>query len=130
MKLVVSDPKAGKTYQADLEKGKEVAVMGKKIGETFDGGMFGAAGYVFQITGGSDSSGFPMRNDISGSRKISALLTKGLGFRTERKGERRKKMVRGNSVADDTAQLNVKVTQAGATPLEQIFPKKAGEAKK
>lgn len=130
MKLVVSDPKAGKTYQAELEKGKEVAVMGKKIGETFDGGTFGAAGYTFQITGGSDSSGFPMRKDISGSRKLSVLMTKGLGFKTKRKGERRKKMVRGNAVTEDTAQLNVKVTQAGATPLEQVFPKKAAEAKK
>lgn len=130
MKLVISDPKTGKSYQAELEKGKDGLLVGKKIGETIDGGQFGAAGYMFQVTGGSDTSGFPMRTDISGGRKVSALLSGGAGFNPTKSGERRKKMVRGNTVSDDTIQLNMKVTQAGPTPLEQLFPKKEGEKKK
>jgi len=130
MKLVISDPKTGKTYQADLEKGREALVAGKKIGETLEGGAFGAAGYSFQITGGSDTSGFPMRMDISGGRKLEILITNGTGFRAERKGERKKKIVRGNTVTDDVAQINMKVVQAGTTALEQLFPKKEEEKKK
>lgn len=124
MKLVISDPKTGKSYQTDLEKGREAAAVGKKIGEAIDGGQFGAAGYSLEITGGSDSSGFPMRRDISGGRKIAVLLTKGVGCNSKKRGERRKKTVRGNTVTDDTVQLNLKVVQAGPAPLEQLFPKK------
>jgi small subunit ribosomal protein S6e len=130
MKLVISDPKTGKTHQADVEKGKEGEVVGKKIGESFDAGVFGAAGYTFEITGGSDTSGFPMRKDISGARKLKALVAEGPGFRPTLHGERRKKMLRGDTVAADTAQVNVKVVQAGPTALEQLFPKKEAEQKK
>lgn len=129
MKLVISDPKSGKTYQADVDKSKEVELAGKKIGDSLDGGVFGAAGYSFEITGGSDTSGFPLRKDIGGTRKLSALLSGGAGFNPSRDGERKKKMVRGNTIAADTSQVNVKVLQAGATALEQLFPKKEGEKK-
>lgn len=129
MKLVISDPKTGKSYQTELDKGRNALLVSKKIGETVDGGSFGAAGYVFEVTGGSDSSGFPMRRDIPGTRKLAAVLTDGVGFNADAKGQRRKKMVRGNSIADDTAQVNLKVVTPGATPLEQLFPKKE-EAKK
>src|SRR3989338_11084063 len=117
MKLVISDPKTGKTYQAELEKGRESLVVGKKMGETLDGGSFGAAGYSFEITGGSDTRGLPRRMDISGARKLEILMTDGTGFRAERKGERRKKVVRGNTVTDDSAQINMKVIHAGPTAL-------------
>jgi small subunit ribosomal protein S6e len=128
MKLVISD-KTGKSYQTELDKGRETVIVGKKIGETVDGGAFGAAGYMFEVTGGSDVSGFPMRKDIPGTRKLAAVITDGVGFNSDAPGQRKKKMVRGNQVGDDTAQVNLKVTTPGATPLEQLFPKKE-EAKK
>jgi small subunit ribosomal protein S6e len=129
MKIVISDTKTGKSYQADVEKGKELGLIGKKMGETIDGGMFGAAGYSFVITGGSDTSGFPMRKDIAENRKVTALIAEGPGFRPKRQGERKKKMLRGNTVSQDTAQVNMKVAQAGPTALEQLFPKKEAAKK-
>ncbi len=129
MKIVIADIKTGKSYQTDIEKGKELALIGKKISEAIDGGPFGAAGYMFEITGGSDSSGFPMRRDIPENRKVSALIAEGPGFRPTRKGERRKKVLRGNTVSQETAQVNMKVTQAGPTALEQLFPKKEAAKK-
>jgi len=129
MKIVISDTKSGKSYQTDVEKGKELALIGKKIGETFDGGVFGAAGYTLEITGGSDSSGFPMRKDVPENRKITALVSEGPGFRPTRKGERKKKILRGNAISQETAQVNMKVQEAGPTALEQLFPKKEAAKK-
>lgn len=129
MKIVIADTKTGKSYQADVEKGKELALIGKKIGETLDGGAFGAAGYMLEITGGSDSSGFPMRKDVPENRKISALVSDGPGFKPQRKGERKKKILRGNAVSQETAQVNLVVKQAGPTALEQLFPKKEAAKK-
>ncbi|MBI2079141.1 hypothetical protein HYT84_00120, partial [Candidatus Micrarchaeota archaeon] len=48
-------------------------------------------------------------------------------FPAERAGERRKKMVRGTVYSTDMVQVNLKVIQAGPTPLGEIFkqePKK------
>lgn len=129
MRIVISDPKSKKTYQVEMPKEQEPAVVGKRMGEKIDGGVVGAAGYELELTGGSDSSGFPMRMDIPGNRKLSALVTEGTGFHTKRKGERRRKMLRGNVYSQDTVQVNAKVVTAGQTPLEELLGKKEPEKK-
>lgn len=123
MRIIISDPKNGKSFQLEVPKEAESNILGKKIGEELDGGIFGAAGYSLQVTGGSDKSGFPLRKDIPGDRKMSALITEGIGFHSKRKGMRKRKMVRGNTLSHDTIQINTKVQTAGATPLEDIFKK-------
>lgn len=129
MKLVISDPKTGRSYQAEIPKEKEAIVMGLKIGDSFDGGVVGAAGYKLQITGGSDKDGVPMRKDLKGGRKAKLLLSGGVGFRPKRKGERRKKNVRGSLVTDQIVQLNTKVAEWGERKLEELFPPKQKEEK-
>ncbi len=124
MRIVISEPTSGKTYQAELEKDKEVNIVGKKIGDELDGNLVGAAGYTLQLTGGSDGSGFPMRVDVYGAVKKTILSTEGTGFHAKRKGERKRVYVRGNTYSADIVQVNAKVTKAGATPLEQLFGKK------
>ena len=124
MKMVIGDPKTGKTYQVDVPSEKEVLLYGKKIGDEIEGDVVGLGGYVFVITGGSDKSGFPMRKDVHGSRKIKTILSGGVGFNPTRKGERRKKTVRGNTVSAEIAQLNVKVVKDGASSLEEMLGKK------
>lgn len=121
MRIVIADPKSGKSFQTELPKEKEAQISGKKIGETIEGGLVGAAGYTLELTGGSDNSGFPMRKDVSGSRKEGLLLTEGTGFHTKRSGERRRKMVRGNTYSSDIIQVNAKVVKAGPTPLDELF---------
>lgn len=122
MKLVISDPKTGKSYQAELEKGKETVLIGKKIGEKVEGDALGIAGYTLEIRGGSDTSGFPMRRDISGPRKAAVVLSGGTGFRSHMKGGRKKKTVRGNTISAETVQINTKVVAYGAAKLEELFP--------
>lgn len=124
MRLVISDPKTGKSYQTELAKEMENNIVGKKIGEEIEGNLVGAPGYKLQFTGGSDQSGFPMRRDVTGQRKMHALLSGGTGFKPTRNGERRRKLVRGNAYSGDIMQVNLKVVSGQGQPLEQLFPKK------
>lgn len=128
MKLVISE-QTGKSYQTEVGKDKETLLAGKKIGDEVEGDLFGAAGYAFVLCGGSDGSGFPMRNDVAGSSRKSLLLSGGIGFKSKNKGERKRKAVRGNTYSADIMQVNVKVKTAGPTPLEQLFPKKEEKKK-
>ena len=129
MKLVISDPKSGKSYGVEVGKGAESALLGKKIGDKLEGGQFGAEGYELAISGGSDAAGFPMRRDVSGARRAGVILSGGTGYRRSGKGGRAKRNVRGNLISDQIMQVNTKVVSAGPKALEELFPKTAGEKK-
>ncbi|MBI4257409.1 MAG: 30S ribosomal protein S6e [Thaumarchaeota archaeon] len=104
-KLIISDPKTGKSEVKEL-KGAEASVLaGLKIGDTVDLSSIGVKGKI-KVTGGSDKAGFPMRQDVLGGVKRHILLTKGVGFRTGSEGEKRRKLVRGNTVTEEIYQVN------------------------
>lgn len=130
MKIVMSDTKTGKTYQAEIPTDKEGSVVGMKVGDVIEGGLVGAAGYKLQITGGSDKDGIPIRPDVSGSRRKRSILSGGPGIRVTEKGERRRKTVRGNVITAEIMQLNTKVTEQGEKKLEELFPPKPKAEKK
>lgn len=117
-KVNIGHPKEGKTYKKEFSGAEADALIGKKIGDKVKGEVLGHAGYEFEITGGSDYCGFPMRKDLTGSARKKILITKGVGMRTKRKGLRLRKNVAGNTVYDQTAQINLKVVKAGKDPLE------------
>lgn len=127
-KLVVSDPKTRRTYQKEVPQ-KESGLLNRKIGDKVKGDFLGLAGYELQITGGSDKDGFPMRPDIQGTARKRVLLTGGPGFHPKRKGERRRKSVRGNTISPDIVQVNTKIVKYGAKKLEEIFGKKEEKPK-
>ena len=129
MKIVIADQKSGKSYGLEVPKDRESSLLGKKIGDKVEGGALGAEGYELQITGGSDASGFPMRRDVSGPRRVGVVLSSGTGFRTKGKGTREKRNVRGNIISDQIVQVNSKVVQAGSKPLAELFPAAAKEKK-
>ena len=120
-KFVISDGK--RSWQIEKDQ-KDAPVLGKKLGEVLDGAFLGLDGYELQITGGSDKDGFPMRNDIEGQMRKRFLITKGVGFHTDVEGLRKRKMLRGNLVGDDIAQIKCKVVKQGEKPLEEILGKK------
>jgi len=127
-KLVVADPKTGKSYKLETE---EKSLLGLKIGEKFQGDSIGLAGYELELTGGSDKTGTPMRKDVKGSTARRILLTKGVGFHAKKPGERRKKRVFGYKIGADIVQVNFKVTKPGAQPLDKLIaPAKTEEAPK
>ncbi|MFN3621737.1 MAG: S6e family ribosomal protein, partial [Nitrososphaerales archaeon] len=79
-KLVVSDPKSGKSISRELKDQLAQPLLGLKIGDIFDAEVIGIPGKI-RITGGSDKAGFPMRADILGGVKKYVLLSKGTGLR-------------------------------------------------
>jgi len=115
MKLCLGT-ESGKTKHIEVQENK--ALFGKKIGDTIKGEVIDMPGYEFLLTGGSDSSGFPMRKDVESSGKKKLLIVSGTGLKKNtRKGRRVRKTVAGNTVGAATAQINLKVTKTGQTPL-------------
>jgi small subunit ribosomal protein S6e len=124
LKIVYSDKKTGKTAQSEVPKEKEALLIGKKMKEQIDGSIIGIEGYKLEITGLSDTTGAPSRSEIDGTRKAWPLLSSGPGIRKPSKGERRKRIVRGNTISIDTEQINAVIVEYGPTPIEELFKKK------
>jgi small subunit ribosomal protein S6e len=98
-----------RAWQVRLNDERTSAFLGLKIGDEVDGSILGLRGVKLIITGGSDISGFPMRPDVPGPVKKKALLAGPPGFRPSENGERRRKMIRGNTIALDTVQINTMI---------------------
>jgi len=109
--LNISDPETGATKKVEIDEDRMRVLIGRRIGEIIDGAVAGMPGYKLQLTGGCDKDGFPMRPDIHGGVKVRILLSDGPGYRPRRKGERRKKTVRGNTVTPETTFLNLKIVE-------------------
>lgn len=129
-KFVINDPKVRKSYKVEVDQTKAAALVGKKIGDDFSGDIIGLNGYSLQITGGTDKDGFPMHKELKGPGKRKMLLSGPPGFHPNMKGQRKRKMVRGNTISNDVAQINAKVVKAGAKPLDQLLAAKPKEEKK
>ena len=116
-KVVVSNK--AETYQTEVDDTK--ALNGLVIGDEFDGGIVGLDGYTLKITGGSDKNGFTMKKDVPGTRRIKSLLTGGTGYHPKADGVKRRKTVRGNTIADDIVQINSVVVSEGSKPIAEIL---------
>ncbi len=130
-KLVIGT-KQGKCVQKELQEPEANVFLGKQIGNTLNGDEIGLQGYEFEITGGSDYCGFPMRKDVSGTGRKRILTVKGVvgvkGVyskkyqgkvikRKIKKGIRIRKTVCGNTIHPKIVQINLKVTKEGSQPL-------------
>ena len=110
-KIILSDPTDGTSQSVELEETQAVPLIGRKLGEVIDGTAVKLSGYKLKITGGSDKDGFPMRPDIHGGVRVGAILSEGVGFHSTRKGERKRKTLRGNVITDAIVQLNMNVVE-------------------
>ncbi len=113
-----SGPGNGLSKLIEIDERKSRLFEGMKIGDTIKGGLIGFPNYEFEITGGSDTSGFPMRKDVHGPVKKRILVSKrGIGYKPRRKGEKRRRTVRGNEITFDMSLINLKVLKYGETEL-------------
>ncbi len=124
MKIVYSDKKSGKTSQAEVPKEFEGMVIGRKIGEQIEGSAIKFDGLKLQITGLTDNTGSPSRREIDGTRKARPLLSNAPGLRHATHGFRSRRLIRGNTVSTDTAQVNTVIVEMGAATAEQLFKPK------
>jgi small subunit ribosomal protein S6e len=119
-KIVISDPKARKAYQKEVDQGAS-GLIGKKIGDKLSGNHLGLSGYELEVTGGSDKEGFPMRRDMEGPGRKKILLSHGPGFHPKSRGRRKRKSIRGNSISPAISQVNAKVVTYGAKSMEELL---------
>jgi small subunit ribosomal protein S6e len=129
--LIVSDPVSKTSKAATIEGAKAQALAGKAIGDEVDGKLLGIGNTKLKITGGTDKDGIPMRFDVQGGAKKRAMLSGGVGFKPSDRGERRRKLVRGRVVGEDTMQINsVVMAEAAPTAAKTPAPEKKAEPPK
>ncbi len=122
-KLTISDKK-GKSITRELKEKDANPLLGLQIGNELDAAIVGQAGKI-KITGGSDKSGVPLREDIHGGARKYILLSKGVGLRDAEKGQRFRKLIRGNTITEEAYQINcsldgeLKIDEAAAAPTEE-----------
>jgi len=120
-KVVVNDTKNGKSHQVQVSGHHANSLIGKKIGDEVDGIFISLPGYKLEITGGTDKDGFAMREDLPGMGRRRLLLSKSHGFNPTKKGLRRKKSVKGNTINQDIVQINMKVMKYSSKPIDQLI---------
>jgi len=106
-KLTISDKKGNSTTKELKEKDAN-PLIGLQIHSEIDASIIGLPGKM-KITGGSDKSGVPMRSDVHGGTRKYVLLSKGVGLQQAEKGQRKRKLVRGNIISEETYQINCKI---------------------
>ena len=129
-KLIISDPATRKVTIDELEGPKAQPLIGREMGEIIEGSLVGLGGRKLRITGGSDKDGIPMRFDIHGGAKKYAVLAGGTGFKPKSLGERRRKLVRGRMITEDTYQLNLVVEKQLEEKVEKKIPSRKAEPPK
>ena len=131
-KLTISDKK-GKSITRELKDKDVNPLLGLQIGTETDAAIVGQPGKM-RITGGSDKSGVPLRADIHGGARKYIMLSKGVGLQDAEKGQRFRKLIRGNLITEEVYQINcvldgeLKIDEsAKAAPEEKSAeqPKKA-----
>jgi small subunit ribosomal protein S6e len=121
IKLAIGSKEEKKVFKHVVSGADAEKLFGKKIGDSFRGEIIGLTGYELQVTGGSDNSGFPMRKDVGGQLRKRIILTKGVGFNTQVKGQRKRVSIRGNTISAEISQINCKVIKAGKNKISKIL---------
>jgi len=117
-KIIVSDPQTGTSKVVEIEEARAAPFIGRKLGETIDGSAVDLPAHTVQILGGSDKDGVPMLGNVHGGVRRRVVLSGGAGFSPKKKGERRRKTVRGNIITDEIVQINMKIVERPAKSAE------------
>jgi small subunit ribosomal protein S6e len=117
MKLNISFPATGcqKLIEVD-DDNKLRSFYDKRIAHEVEGDFLGDEfkGYVFRISGGNDKQGFPMKQGVLTTQRVRLLMRKGHScYRPRKRGEMKRKSVRGCIVSSEIAVLNLVVIRKG-----------------
>merc|ERR550539_1610221 len=105
MKINISCGETGGQKTIDVEDEKILRnFYDQRIAAEIDGDSMGEdfKGYIFRISGGNDKQGFPMKQGVLKATRVRLLLKKGAScYRQRKRGERKRKSVRGCIVGPD-----------------------------
>jgi small subunit ribosomal protein S6e len=121
-KIIVSDPETGTSKVVELEEARAASFIGRRLGEIIDGAVVDLPAHKIQIMGGSDKDGFPMIGNVHGGVRRKIVLSGGAGFKAKKSGERKRKTVRGSTITDEIAQINMKIVEKPATKITEAKP--------
>jgi len=143
MKINIAYPVTGLQKTIEIEEERQLRqfydkrisheIIGDDISDDFKG-------YVFRISGGNDKQGFPMKQGVLVNTRVRLLLDKNHScYRTRRRGERKRKSVRGCIVGADLSVLNLVVVKKGEVDIpgltdgvkpRRLGPKRANKIRK
>jgi len=116
--------KTKKKLRALYEKRISHEIEGENIGDEFKG-------YIFRISGGNDKQGLPMLQGVLTSQRVRLLFSKGMPcFRPRKRGERKRKSVRGCIVSGDLSVVSLVIVKKGDNDIagltDEVKPRRLG----
>jgi len=134
MKFNLSYPATGCQKLVEIDDERRLrAVFDKRVGAEVEGQHLSDDfnGYIFKISGGNDKEGFCMTQGVLTQGRVRLLLTKGsCGYRPRKRGERKRKSVRGCIVSGDLSVLNLVVVKKGGGEIpgltDTVKPRRLG----
>jgi len=134
MKLNISYPVTGCQKVVEIDDDNKLrAFYDKRMSHEVSGDHLGDSfkGYVFKISGGNDKQGFCMTQGVMTAGRVRLLMRDGMpGYRQRKRGERKRKSVRGCVVSSDLSVLNLVVVKKGDAEIEgltdQVKPRRLG----
>jgi len=124
MKLNIAYPATGSQKVINIEDENRLrAFFDKRISAEVGGEVLGDEfnGYVFKISGGNDKQGFAMKQGILTNQRVRILFRDGMScFRIRKRGERKRKSIRGCIVSADLSVLNLVIVKKGEQEIEGL----------
>jgi len=124
MKLNIAYPVTGSQKIISIEDENRLrGLFDKRISAEIAGEVLGDEfkGYIFRISGGNDKQGFAMKQGILTNSRVRILFRDGMScFRIRKRGERKRKSIRGCIVSSDLSVVNLVIVKKGDSEIDGV----------